>query len=145
MAAWYHNHTLMRIVTVSLIRTINNAVVSIFVYKSLSTFLIIPTERSPEVELAELLGKSLNNFRFSVTAAELTHRRVVPVPQWGVPVTAQAPHLCLSPAEGNVTDFFRSWQQKRAPCCYFRLVLITSEFLHLFTRLLAVCISFPVN
>ena len=70
----------MRVVTVSLIRTINNAVVSIFVYKSLSTFLIIPTERSPEVELAELLGKSLNNLRFSVTAAELTHRRVVPVP-----------------------------------------------------------------
>lgn len=48
MAAWYHNQTLIYKMILFII--INYAVINIFVYKSLSTFLMIPTEKSLEAD-----------------------------------------------------------------------------------------------
>lgn len=76
MAAWYHNHTLIYKMIFLFKSIINNAVISTFVYKSLSTFLIIPTEKSLT---AEILYQSLNNLKSLIVSVKLAFREVVPI------------------------------------------------------------------
>lgn len=85
MAVLY-NHILINVMIFLFINPMNNAVISIFVYKSLSIFLIIPTARNLEVEL----GQSLNNLRFLITSVKLTSEKLYqftpPLPVGEVPV-----------------------------------------------------------